>query len=310
MPVISRRIADSNTTRRTALKVAKTKRDSSPIATDVLRATTISRLDIIAVAYGKAYKEIDDALVDATKANAYKDAAQTDLFLFASHYIMVMNLAIKRNEIPVQDRAYYELDVNSDALPYMDSEDALKQVGENIVDGDAKRVAAGGVPMSNPTAAQVKDRLTRFSDTLSKASQTTDTLDTKREALDNLNAEADEVILKVWDEVESYYNNEPIESKRANAREWGVTYISTGAPTDIHLTVLLPGGAPAVDYTVKLVEGKNTQTTDAAGKVSYTTSLNGDLTIEVTTNPTTGSVFSQIIKVKEGVVYTGNIQLP
>ena len=310
MPVISRRIADSNTTRRTALKVAKTKRNSSPIAADVLRATTISRLDIIAVAYGKAYKEIDDALVDATKANAIKDAAQTDLFLFASHYIMVMNLAIKRNEIPVQDRAYYELDVNSDALPYMDSEDALKQVGENIVDGDAKRVAAGGVPMSNPTAAQVKDRLTRFSDTLSKASQTTDTLDTKREALDNLNAEADEVILKVWDEVESYYNNEPTESKRANAREWGVTYISTGAPTDIHLTVLLPGGAPAVDYTIKLVEGKNTQTTNAAGKVSYTTSLNGDLTIEVTTNPTTSSVFSQIIKVKEAVVYTGTIQLP
>ena len=310
MPVIARQLPNSNPTRRTALKVGKTKRDNSHIATDVLRATTISRLDILSVDYEKKYKEIDDALVDSTKTNATKDKAQTDLFLFASHYIMVMNLAIRRGEIPAQDRAYYQLDISSDALPYMLSEETLLQVGENIVDGDAKRVAAGGVPMSNPTAQQVKDRLSNYQTALIKASETTDKLDIKREALDKLNSEADEVILKVWDEVESYFNNESIESKRANSREWGVVFISTGAPTEINLTVLLAGGAPAVNYEVNLLQGKGSHFTDAQGKVNFSTTLNGELTVVVTLQPGTDITFTQIIKVKEGVAFTAVVQLP
>ena len=309
MPVISRRISDSNPTRRTALKAAKTKRDNSSLAADVLRASTASRLDAIALNYANAYQAVDDAQVDSAIANASKDLAQTSLFLYASHYIMVMNLAIKRGEIPVQHRAYYELDINSDALPYMGSEQALKQVGENIVQGDTKRIAAGGVPMTNPTAEQVKTKLKDFTLALIAASERTDTLDTKKEFLDSLNTEADEVILRVWDEVESYFNNEPIESKRANAREWGVVYVSTGLSTTLYLTVLLPGGAPAVEYVVKLQEGKGSHITDAEGKVDVNTTLFGDLTLQVARNTTDEPIFTQAIKVTEGQPFTGVLQL-
>ena len=125
MPVISRKIADSNPTRRTALKLAKTKRDNSPVATDVLRASTIARLDIIAPAYESAYKKVDEFAVLSAKANADKDKEQKKMHLLASHYIIVMNLAIKRGEMAKEDRLYYELDMNSDALPYMESEQAM-----------------------------------------------------------------------------------------------------------------------------------------------------------------------------------------
>jgi len=43
-----------------------------------------------------------------------------------------------------------------------------------------------------------------------------------------LNEEADGVIKKVWDEVETFYNEEDKESQRANAREWGVVYVTVG----------------------------------------------------------------------------------
>ena len=309
MSTISRQLPNSNPKRRTALKAAKTKRDNSPIATDVLRASTIARLDIVAVKYNNAQKKIDDSLVLSTKANAAKDLSKADLHLFAGSYIIVLNQAIRRNEIPKEDRAYYELDINSDVLPYMDSEEALKQVGENIIDGDAKRVLAGGVPMTNPTAAQVKTKYDKFVADLIVASERTDELDQNREDLEKHNPDADEVILSVWDEVESYYNKEPIESKRANAREWGVVYVSTGAPTQIDLTVLQKDGTPAVNFEVSLEEGKGSHTTDDKGAVSFSTTLNGELTVLVLTDPATQTYFEQKINVIEGVAFKGVIQL-
>ena len=43
--------------------------------------------------------------------------------------------------------------------------------------------------------------------------------------------EADAVVEKVWDEVETFYNEETPASIRRKAREWGIIYVS-----DIQLT--------------------------------------------------------------------------
>lgn len=163
--------------------------------------------------------------------------------------------------------------------------------------------------MANPTAAEVASRLTLFLTKLTDATEKKDLLDTAQETLNNLASDVDILILRVWDEVESYFNSEPAESKRANAREWGVIYISIGSPTNLELTVLLPGGAPAVGYTVKLVDGRMTRDTDALGKVEMTTTLNGELRIEVQLGADTSSKFETTITVVESVTYTGTIQL-
>ncbi len=310
MPVITRKLPDSTPTRRAALKTAKAKRTSSPIATDVLRATTITALDTKQPVFETKCAAIDVAIVNATTANALKDKTKADLHLHSSHFIMVFNLMVRRGKAQPQDRGYYGLDISSEALPPMDTEAELKQVAENIVTGEANRVAAGGTAMSNPTAAEVGTLLTAWYPLLDAASEKGDLLDAAREQISDHTDEIDQLILRLWDEVESYYNNETIESKRANSREWGVTYESSGKPTDITLTVLTAGGKPAVGLDVKLPQGRVTRTTDAEGKVQMTTTLNGELTIEVITDPVTEAVFTTKINVTEGVPYTGTITLP
>lgn len=144
MGTISRKLPDSNPTRRAALKAAKQKKISSPIATDVLRATTITFIDAAQPNYETKCIAVDNALSVSAAANAAKDVVQADLHLYASHYIMVFNLAIRRNLIPKEERSRYGLDINSDALPPMDTEADLQQVAETIVTADAARVLAGG----------------------------------------------------------------------------------------------------------------------------------------------------------------------
>ena len=164
--------------------------------------------------------------------------------------------------------------------------------------------------MSNPTVAQVAAQLSLYSDALIAASEATDKLDHRQEILSGLNAEADEVILKVADEVESYFNNEEIESKRANAREWGVVYLSTGASTAIQLTIISAAGLPAINTNVKLKEGRGTHTTDNNGRVEFSTNLNGTLTVVIGNNPTEETNYHTTIDVTEGVPFVGTIHLP
>lgn len=310
MPVIARKLPDSTPSRRAALKTAKAKRTSSPLATDVLRATTIAALDSKQPVFEAKCAALDVAIVNATTANALKDKTKGDLHLFSSHFIMVFNLMVRRGIAQPQDRAYYGLDISSDALPPMDTEPELKQVAENIVTGEANRVLAGGTAMSNPTAAEVGAILTAWYPLLDAATEKGDLLDAAREQISGHTDEIDQLILRIWDEVESYYNNEPIESKRANAREWGVVYVSTGKTTEITLTVLTAAGTPAEGLDVKLTEGRITRTTNAEGKVEISTNLYGELTVEVITDPVAEAVFTTKINVTEGVPYTGTITLP
>ena len=310
MPQIARKLPDSTPTRRAALKTAKAKRTSSPLATDVLRATTITALDTKQPVFENKCAALDVAIVNATKANALKDETKAELQLYSAHFIMVFNLMVRRGKADPQDRAYYGLDVSSDALPPMDTEADLRQVAENIVTGEANRVAAGGTAMSNPTAAEVGTLLTTWLPLLADASEKGDLLDAAREEISSHTQELDLLILRIWDEVESYYNNETMESKRANAREWGVVYVSTGKTTEIALTVLDAEGKPAVGLAVKLTEGRITGTTNAEGLVEITTNLYGELTVEITTDPVAEAVFTTTINVTEGVPYKGTITLP
>ena len=59
-----------------------------------------------------------------------------------------------------------------------------------------------------------------------------DNLDMARKILAMLTSEANGVILKVWDDVATFYNEEPRERQHDRAREWGVVYInrSTRSP--------------------------------------------------------------------------------
>ena len=90
--------------------------------------------------------------------------------------------------------------------------------------------------------------------------------------------------------METFYNEETVESMRANAREWGVQYISVGETSTITLTVVdsaVPP-QPVVLATITLLDTGVQKTTDLAGKATFETSVFGpaiDFLIESDVHP-------------------------
>ena len=86
----------------------------------------------------------------------------------------------------------------------------------------------------------------------------------------------DNLILRIWDEVETAFDDETPSSKRRKAREWGVVYhstqktIITGNVTDIVTTL------PLANVNVILLESENTVQTDISGNYKMETTFVGE----------------------------------
>ncbi|WNM19520.1 hypothetical protein [Flavobacterium capsici] len=240
---ISRRLPQSDAARDKALTQAKSKNDSIPAANQFLTAPTISRLDVIQPDYKVALQKRGNAL--AAQVGATAGVAQTfvNARTYVSHFFQVFNLGVARGKYTPQQRAFFQLDVSSDSVPPLTSHQDLALWGERINTGDDARVGAGGLSMDNPRTSEVNAAVDEFNAKNANQSSLKDEYDNQQENVANLHEEADRVIKKVWDEVDTFYNEEENSSKRRKCREWGVIYIS-----DVELTFNLM----AIDDTTNI----------------------------------------------------------
>jgi len=145
--------------------------------------------------------------------------------LYISHFIQVMNLAIMRGELPASTRKFYALEENDRNLPQLQSEAEIIQIGQNLIEGEAKRKMKGLAPINNPTIAVVKVRYEQFLDaynfrkTLKKRNQM------NLDKLAELRKKADQIILKIWNEVEESYKDLPEPMRRDKSALYGLVYV-------------------------------------------------------------------------------------
>ncbi len=220
---------------------------------------------------------VDTALFAQTTSTADSDASKLIAKMFISHFIQAFNNGIERGYFTRQQRTFFHLDVNSNALPPIDSEADIKLWGGRIVNGDALRVAAGGNPMSNPATAEVSDALKNYTINNNTQANNIAAYKTALEKLDGLRSAAMAIILKVWDESEAFYNHLPPPTKRAKCRTWGVKYVSdqiitinltfedsiTSLPIDKTSTFLLEGNTTHLGNPQGIVEIKTTAADEA-----------------------------------------------
>ncbi|MGE0638358.1 MAG: carboxypeptidase-like regulatory domain-containing protein [Bacteroidia bacterium] len=280
MSSISRDLPQTFEDRYEALGFARNKRDSIPAANNPLTAATNNRLDAIWLDINTKRTALINAKATYNGNTVAKNTAGAALRLLNSHFIQVFNFGVARGKYPKAHRDYYTLPVEDSPLPdFKKDSDALKW-GNYIVDGDALRMAAGGLPMSNPDAVEMNVAKTTFSTLFTNQSTYKDALDNAQEALEAIEPETDKVIKKIWDELEAYYNEETDESRRENMREWGVVYVTTGNPKVLSGTVTY-NGAPGAGLVVRFKRGKNKTTANAAGAYSLNTSLMGNYKIVI-----------------------------
>jgi len=276
MSTISRRLPQSKKMRNQALRQAKDKKDSSPPSGNILTAATTTRLDDIEPAYKTAMEEVAQKEFGLKIQTGIKNTAYVLLQKNTRVFIKSFNNGIEIGNYNANGLVAYQLPTGG-TLPKFTSEQELLEVGAKLIVGDAVRVSTGGAAMMLPNIADYTTIYDDFKAQLATQSNKKDELDTAQEAVDALNDEADAVIKKVWDEVETFYNEELKESQRANAREWGVVYITTGTKPSTISGIMLNSvtGLP-------LPQNANPEVYLEAPDITATVNADGTYSIETT----------------------------
>lgn len=275
----TRRLPQANAARLKALSTAKTKNDALAAGARFLTTPTQTRLNAVQPLLNTKVAASGLALSNQSGSTVEVELAKATAKLFANHYYQVFNLGVARGTYPKAHRALYMLDVNSDVLPPLATEADITLQGERIIAGETARVAAGGSPMFNPTVDEVAEKHAEFTGLNSTQGGMKDEYDEAQQTITDLIPEADAVIKKIWDEVETFYNEETPASMRRKAREWGVFYESNVTHTinavvkNAETLVVMEG------VTVEIIETGLVRTTIDNGTATLETKASDEVTL-------------------------------
>ncbi len=270
MPRLDRPNTDNQ--RINAMRTAKAKYDSTALGSRAFSADTYARLDAFLPDYLREIQERGSALGRQAQATAEVAPGRRLMRLYISHFIGGLNNAILREELPASDRAFYQLNVSSGAVPRLSTDADLMLWAGNIVSGEAARTGEGGAPLSNPTAAQVESMRDTLRPRLEQLSNLRTAYDSEQEDVAALWNEADDILQDVWDEVLFHFRRDEPSSQRRKAREWGIAYRpspgETPTPEDYSAKGVITDaatGLPLSDVEVGLEGTDISVTTDSEG---------------------------------------------
>jgi hypothetical protein len=144
--------------------------------------------------------------------------------MYLTHFIRVMNMAIVRGELPAEIRAFYGIPTNDPTVPSLNNENEMVSWGRRIIDGEIHRIKKGGSPITNPTIAVVKVRFEHYLDALNFNNIISKRAHDYSLKVNELRKEADEIILTLWNEVESKFAHLPESEKRSECEKYGLVY--------------------------------------------------------------------------------------
>jgi len=224
----TRRLPKSNAARTKALTAAKERMDVTPAANIPLSAATQAKLTSQQPVYVAKNTLVANALQAQTSLTAQVVEARNMASIFIKHFVEAMFNAIKRGKFENNVKAFYQIDLSSDVLPDMRSDENIHLWAKNIADGEIARIAAGGQAITFPSIAEVNNVTGNFKNLNLQQSLAKDGYDNAQGDLNALNDDTDKLILKIWNEVETAYNEGDLPNMRRKARQWGVVYVNEG----------------------------------------------------------------------------------
>ncbi|MDA3910314.1 MAG: hypothetical protein PF448_03010 [Bacteroidales bacterium] len=158
------------------------------------------------------------------KADPEYLAIQKKAGLFLKHYLMVMQMAALRGEMPEKNLMYYGLKNAHSPLPAFNTGKQIIELGSEIFEADAKRIANGGKYITMPGIAVVKIWYDKFVDAYQNHRVQVEKYKNNQEFVQKLRNEVTRCIIEFWNSLEYEYNHLEPESFRQLAMEYGLQY--------------------------------------------------------------------------------------
>ncbi len=220
-----RRLPNTDVARLRALKTAYKKGKELPPFKLAFSQSSFTKAQLFIDSFEKAmatYKAAYTVQID--KSQDYNNVMRKAK-LYLSHFIQVLNMAIARGEMSPEIRKVYGMDVDERKLPSLNSEKELIDWGKLIIDGETSRMRKGQTAVTNPNIALVKVRYENFVEAYNHQKILQQNTQRALNDLNSLRDKADEIILNIWNEVESTYKDLPDDERRERAKEYGVVYV-------------------------------------------------------------------------------------
>ena len=219
-----RRLPNTNNARLLALQTAVTKDEELPFNQKVMSLKLFSEARTFANNFEQKLLLYQNKLSSRIDASKRYQQTLNQARMYISHFIQVLNLAVIRNEIKKENRALYGLSPNSNNVPNLNAEENVLFWGKKIIEGEEQRMQNGGIPIYNPAINKVRVHYDIFKEHYDSQQLYKSTTDRSREDFAALLAEADRIILEIWNTVEEFFKNEPPDLRYAKCREFGIVY--------------------------------------------------------------------------------------
>jgi hypothetical protein len=162
-------------------------------------------------------------LSQSKKSRDYNEALRKAR-MYLTHFIRVMNMAVFRGDLPAESRAYFGLATNESVVPSLNTENELMTWAKRIIEGEEIRIKKGGSPITNPTIAVVKVRFEQFMEAYNNHKSLIKKTSDYAERTNDMRKEADDIILKIWNEVEAMHSSLPDDIRKKESEEYGMVY--------------------------------------------------------------------------------------
>ena len=219
-----RRLPKTDQARLHALQRAVQQAANAPYNEQVINYRTLSEAQRFLMQYENQVAQYHANFDSKVSANRQYRHRVRNARMYISHFIQVLNLAVIRGEIKRSQKELYKLDPKSNALPDLTTEDGLIEWGQNIIDGEQQRTAAGGFPIYNPAINKVKVHFEMFKEDYTSHLLHKKTHSRVFEDTESLRKQVDEIILSIWDQVEAFYKDELPYAKSQKCQAYGMIY--------------------------------------------------------------------------------------
>ena len=220
-----RRLPNTDQARIRALKAVVVKGDIYNVYDLAVSLKTLTDARNFLIKFEAAQSYYAECFERQSKAGRKHQANVKTARLYLSHFIQVLNLAVIRSEVRTSQKEYYGLDLKNNNVPDLSTETSLAEWGRKIINGESLRISQGGIPIYNPTIAKVRVHYDIFTDSYDRQKNLQALTARSLEVLSSMRADADSLILNIWNQVEKKFEDVFPNKKRLDlCRDYGVIY--------------------------------------------------------------------------------------
>ena len=149
---------------------------------------------------------------------------QHNAMTYLSHFLQVLFLAVERGEIQESELMGYGLEANQHTVPYLKTSDAVMEWAPKIINGEKERLKKGGKPILSPPIGAVTTHFDVFRGMYDSQKRYQTRTQKALADIAKMRPEVDDLILRLWDVIETHFGDEPLERRCELCRKFGIVY--------------------------------------------------------------------------------------